>query len=282
MSDGVADPISDDLRIRLEGVSLCYRLAKQRIPSIKEYAIHWMKGALAYEQLWALRDVDLTVRQGETVGIVGRNGAGKSTLLKVISRVLKPSKGQVEVRGAVAPILELGTGFDHELTGLENIYLNALLLGRTRKEIQVKLEEIIDFSGLGDFIRAPIRNYSSGMLARLGFSIATAWLPEILILDEVLAVGDAAFTAKCEEKMRGFHEAGITILVVSHSEKAIRDTCTRCVWLDAGRLRADGETDEVLDLYQHGGHDPSERPAGKLQRKVEPPVPPNPKATTSK
>jgi ABC-type polysaccharide/polyol phosphate transport system ATPase subunit len=263
-------PMSDDVRIHLDEVSLCYRLAKQRIPSIKEYAIHWMKGALAYEKLWALRDVSLTIRQGETVGIVGRNGAGKSTMLKVISRVLKPSKGQVAVNGIVSPILELGTGFDHELTGLENIYLNALLLGRTRKEIQEKLEEIVEFSGLGDFIRSPIRNYSSGMLARLGFSVATAWLPEILILDEVLAVGDAAFTEKCEKKMRTFHDAGITILVVSHSEKVIRDTCTRCVWLDAGLLRADGGTEEVLELYLHGGHDPSERKAGRLQRDAGP------------
>jgi ABC-2 type transport system ATP-binding protein len=252
--------------IRLQEVSLRYRLAKQRIPSIKEFAIHWMRGALTYEDLWALRDVSFEIRQGETVGIVGRNGAGKSTLLKVISRVLKPSRGRVEVRGLIAPILELGTGFDHELTGLENIYLNALLLGRTRREIGEKLEEIVDFSGLGDFIRSPIRNYSSGMLARLGFSIATAWLPEILILDEVLTVGDAAFTEKCEAKMRTFHEAGITILVVSHSDLVIRETCTRCIWLDAGYLRADGETGEVLDLYLHGGHDPSERAAGQLSR----------------
>ena len=250
--------------IRLQDVSLRYRLAKQRIPSIKEFAIHWMRGALVYEDLWALRDVSFEIQEGETVGIVGRNGAGKSTLLKVISRVLRPSKGRIEVRGLISPILELGTGFDHELTGLENIYLNALLLGRTRREIEEKLEEIIDFSGLGDFIRSPIRNYSSGMLARLGFSVATAWLPEILILDEVLAVGDAAFTEKCEAKMRTFHDAGITILVVSHSDKVIRETCSRCIWLDAGRLRADGGTEEVLDLYLHGGHDPSERAAGKL------------------
>jgi ABC-2 type transport system ATP-binding protein len=250
--------------IRLQEVSLRYRLAKQRIPSIKEFAIHWMRGALTYEDLWALRDISFEIRQGETVGIVGRNGAGKSTLLKVISRVLKPSRGRIEVQGLISPILELGTGFDHELTGLENIYLNALLLGRTRREIEEKLEEIIDFSGLGDFIRSPIRNYSSGMLARLGFSVATAWLPEILILDEVLAVGDAAFTEKCEAKMRTFHEAGITILVVSHSDKVVRETCTRCIWLDAGHLRADGGTEEVLDLYLHGGHDPSERAAGQL------------------
>ncbi|HWN42860.1 MAG TPA: ABC transporter ATP-binding protein [Thermoanaerobaculia bacterium] len=252
--------------IRLQEVSLRYRLAKQRIPSIKEFAIHWMRGALTYEDLWALRDVSFEIRQGETVGIVGRNGAGKSTLLKVISRVLKPSRGRIEVQGLIAPILELGTGFDHELTGLENIHLNALLLGRTRREIEEKLEEIVDFSGLGDFIRSPIRNYSSGMLARLGFSIATAWLPEILILDEVLAVGDAAFTEKCEAKMRTFHDAGITILVVSHSDTVIRETCSRCIWLDAGLLRADGETGKVLDLYLHGGHDPSERAAGQLSR----------------
>ena len=260
----MAEPVSSSPRIRLEGVSLSYRLAKQRIPSIKEFAIHWMKGALSYEKLWALRDVELTVRQGETVGIVGRNGAGKSTLLKVISRVLKPSKGRVEVRGTVAPILELGTGFDHELTGLENIYLNALLLGRQRREIQEALEEIIDFSGLGDFIRTPIRNYSSGMLARLGFSIATAWLPDILILDEVLAVGDAAFTEKCEERLRRFHDAGTTVLMVSHNAQAVRENCSRCVWLDAGRLRADGPAAEVLDRYAHAGTEPVEREAGQL------------------
>jgi ABC-2 type transport system ATP-binding protein/lipopolysaccharide transport system ATP-binding protein len=254
----------DDLRIHLDGVSLCYRLAKQRIPSIKEYAIHWMRGSLSYEKLWALREISLTVRQGETIGVVGRNGAGKSTLLKVISRVLKPTAGKAEIRGRLAPILELGTGFDYELTGLENVYLNALLLGRTRREIEPKVEGIIEFSGLGDFIRAPIRNYSSGMQARLGFSIATAWIPEVLILDEVLAVGDSAFTEKCVERIREFHDAGTTVLMVSHNPKAVQDNCDRCIWLDAGRLRADGPTDEVLDLYHHAGTDPSQRPAGQL------------------
>src|SRR4029079_8306625 len=169
--------------VQLQGVSLCYRLAKQRIPSLKEYAIHWMKGALSYEKLWALKDVNFTARRGEVVGIVGRNGAGKSSLLKVISQVLKPTTGRAVIHGRIAPILELGTGFDHELTGFENIYLNALLLGRQRKEIDEKIEAIVDFSGLGDFIRTLIRNYSSGMIARLGFSIATAWLPDVLVLD---------------------------------------------------------------------------------------------------
>lgn len=253
-----------DSVIRLEEISLCYRLAKHRIPSLKEYAIHFVRGALSYEKLWALRDVSLTINRGETLGIVGRNGAGKSSLLKVISRVFKPTTGRIEVTGSLAPILELGTGFDFELTGIENIYLNALLLGHKRRGIDEKLEEIIEFSGLGDFVRSPIRSYSSGMLSRLGFSIATAWVPDILILDEVLAVGDSSFTEKCERRINRFHEAGTTVLLVSHNAAAIRKNCTRCIWLDAGRLRADGQTEEVLDLYRNAGTEPDERAAGQL------------------
>jgi ABC-2 type transport system ATP-binding protein len=255
-----------EINIQLRGVSLCYRLAKQRIPSFKEYAIHFMRGSLSYEQLWALRDIDLTVASGETLGIVGRNGAGKSTLLKVISRVIKPTQGSASIRGRLAPILELGSGFDFELTGLENIYLNALLLGHSKKDIETRVDEIVDFSGLGDFIRVPLRNYSSGMQARLGFAVATAWVPDILILDEVLAVGDATFTAKCVERLRRFHDAGSTVILVSHSPEAILNNCTRCLWLDDGRLRADGESAQVLDLYlrQHGT-EPGEHAAGKLQ-----------------
>jgi ABC-type polysaccharide/polyol phosphate transport system ATPase subunit len=249
--------------VKLHGVSLCYRLAKQRIPSLKEYAIHWMKGALSYEKLWALKEVDFTARRGEIVGIVGRNGAGKSTLLKVISQVLKPTAGKAEIHGRIAPILELGTGFDHELTGMENIYLNALLLGRSRREIDARMEQIVDFSGLGDFVRAPIRNYSTGMLARLGFSIATAWVPDILILDEILSVGDASFTKKCTERMREFHDAGTTVLMVSHNAVAIRESCTRCIWLDAGRVLTEGSPAEVLDHYAHEhGTEPVERQPG--------------------
>jgi ABC-2 type transport system ATP-binding protein len=251
-------------RIELAGVSLCYRLAKQRIGSFKEYAIHFMKGALSYEQLWALRDIDLAIHRGETLGIVGRNGAGKSTLLKVISQVLKPTRGSAKVRGTLSPILELGTGFDRELTGLENIYLNALLLGRSRREVADAIDDIVEFSGLGDFVRAPIRNYSSGMLARLGFSVATAWLPDIMILDEILAVGDASFTQKCEQRLRAFHNAGTTVLMVSHNPEAIRHNCTRCLWLDAGRLLADGPTDEVLARYKGHGTDPDARRAGHI------------------
>jgi ABC-2 type transport system ATP-binding protein len=255
----------EGLSIRLEGVSLCYRLAKQRIPSLKEYAIHFLRGSLAYEQLWALRGIDLSVRRGETVGIIGRNGAGKSTLLKVISRVMKPTEGTARVSGSIAPILELGSGFDYELTGLENIYLNALLLGHSKREIEERVDEIVDFSGLGDFIRSPLRNYSSGMQARLGFSIATAWVPDILILDEVLSVGDATFTKKCENRLRTFHDAGATVLMVSHATLAITKNCTRAIWLDDGEMKADGKAAEVVALYlREHGTDPSEHKGGRL------------------
>ena len=235
--------------IDLRDVSLCYRLAKQRIPSFKEYALHWLKGALSHEQLWALRDVSLQVHPGESVGIVGRNGAGKSTLLKVISGVLKPTSGRADVRGGVAPILELGCGFDPELTGIENIYLNGLLLGRTRREITATLGEIVAFSELRDFIRSPARNYSTGMLARLGFSILTAWTPDILILDEFFAVGDAEFAEKCRERLAGLRAAGTTLLQVSHVADVIHESCDRCVWLEAGQIRADGHPGEVLHQY---------------------------------
>lgn len=235
--------------IELDDVSLCYRLAKQRIPSLKDYAIHWMKGALVYEQLWALQHVSLTLGRGESLGIVGRNGAGKSTLLKVISGVLKPTRGVVAVQGTVAPILELGTGFDHELTGLENIYLNALLLGHTRREVDERVEEIIDFSGLSEFIRSPIRNYSTGMLARLGFAVATAWVPDVLILDEVLSVGDARFLSRCKSRFEDFRAQGTTLLLVSHDLQALRKHCEQALWLEQGKVKAIGPSHRVVEKY---------------------------------
>lgn len=247
----------DILAIRLEGAGVLYRLAKQRIPSFKEYAVHWMRGTLVHEEFWGLRDVSFSVNRGESVGIIGHNGAGKSTLLKVISRVLQPGRGRVIVRGSLMPLLELGTGFDMELTGFENIYLNALLFGRTRAEVDREAASIVDASGLGDFVYAPIRQYSSGMLARLGFAVATAWVPDILILDEVLAVGDAAFRQRCEARLQRFRDAGTTILLVSHDATSIMTNCGRCLWLDKGRLRADGPPDEVLAMY----HDQSARAA---------------------
>jgi homopolymeric O-antigen transport system ATP-binding protein len=235
--------------IELVGTSVCYRLAKQRIASFKDYALHWIRGALVYEPLWALKDVSFTVGRGEGVAIIGRNGAGKSTLLKVISRVLEPTQGSVLVRGRVAPILELGTGFDFELTGQENIYLNALLQGRTAREIAAKYDEIVDFSGLGDFIQSPIRNYSSGMIARLGFSIVTAWVPEVLVLDEFLAVGDAEFGIKCKKRVDDLRDAGAALVLVSHIEEMIERHCRRAIWLEHGAAMDDGPIHRVLERY---------------------------------
>ena len=180
---------------------------------------------------------------------MGRNGAGKSSLLKIISRVLEPTTGSVRFEGRAAPILELGTGFDFELTGRENIFLNGMLLGRTRREIRERLDAIIEFSELGEFIESPIRAYSSGMLSRLGFSIATAWTPDLLILDEVFAAGDAGFTRKCEKTLTGFRDAGVTVLLVSHSAAIVLETCTRALWLEHGRLIADGKPGEVVAAY---------------------------------
>lgn len=235
--------------VQLEGVSLCYRLAKQRVGSIKEYFIHLVRGSLSYHQLWALNDVNVTVGSGEVVGIVGRNGAGKSTLSKVIAGVLEPTRGTCRVRGTISPILELGTGFDWELTGFENVYLNAMLRGHRRREIDGKVEEIIDFSGLREFIHSPVRNYSTGMLARLGFSVATAWPTDVLVLDEVLAVGDVRFLHRCHSRIAALRAGGTTILLVSHNPREIMEHCSRCLWLDEGILKADGDPKGILGHY---------------------------------
>ncbi len=235
--------------IEITDVSLAYRLAKQKPGSLKEYLIHLVRGSLTYHELWALRDINLQVGRGEIVGIVGANGAGKSTLSKVISGVLRPTRGSCVVRGAVSPILELGTGFDYELTGRENIYLHSLLLGRRRREVDAQLAAIIAFSGLGDFIDSPVRNYSTGMMARLGFAVATAWQPDVLVLDEVLAVGDARFTERCHDRLRQFRDAGTTILIVSHNPLEIIQYCTRCLWIDQGWLKADGDPGGILGHY---------------------------------
>jgi ABC-2 type transport system ATP-binding protein len=239
--------------IRLDEVALRYRLAKQRIPSLKEYAIHLVRGALTYQELWALQDVSFSIARGEVVGIVGRNGAGKSTLLKVISGILKPTRGRLAVTDRVTPLLELGTGFDFELTGRENVMLNALLLGRSKREVRERFDSIVEFSELGDFIDVPLRNYSSGMTARLGFAIATAWDPEVLILDEVLVVGDAAFQQKCHRRLREVLASGATVLMVSHVARTLIIECSRCLWLAEGRLVADGPPAEVLAQYDPAG-----------------------------
>jgi ABC-type polysaccharide/polyol phosphate transport system ATPase subunit len=192
----------------------------------------------------------MEVKKGEIFGILGKNGAGKSTLLKVISKVLIPIEGRVWTKGNISPLLQLGAGFHPELSGRENIYLNATLLGHTREEINRKLKDIIEFAAIGDFIEAPLRTYSSGMQARLGFSVASAWRPDILILDEVLSVGDLRFQNKCFERMEKFRDSGATVLMVSHSISRIKEFCKRALWLDQGKIRFSGGAEEVCNLYQ--------------------------------
>ena len=237
--------------IRLESVSVCFRVPLEPIRSFKEYVIWWIQNRQdAFREVWALRDVSLEVGQGEVVGIIGRNGSGKSTLLRVIARVLRPTSGRVWVRGRVAPLLELGGGFHPELTGRENIFLNATLLGHTRREVEARFDWIVDFAELRDFIDAPLRTYSTGMVARLGFAVATAWEPEILLVDEVLAVGDQAFQKKCQARMEAFRACGTTILLVSHNLEMVRKMCQRAIWLEHGQIQAVGSPDEVISFYQ--------------------------------
>jgi lipopolysaccharide transport system ATP-binding protein len=192
------------------------------------------------------------VQAGEVFGVIGRNGAGKSTMLKVVSRVLRPTKGRVRVIGRVAPLLELGAAFHHELTGRENVFLNAALLGRTQRQVEERFQEIVDFADIGGFIDAPLRTYSTGMVARLGFSVATAWEPDILVLDEVLAVGDEAFQAKCHERINSFREDGATVLLVSHNTRVVQEICQRVAWIDQGVIRAIGDPEEIVQMYREG------------------------------
>ncbi len=250
MSNLLPEP-KKDTAIFLSGVSVRYRLPNEKVATLKEYMIRLIQGKVRYNSFMALNDVSLVVKKGETFGILGRNGAGKSTLLKVISRVLMPTQGRVWINGMVSPLLELGAGFHPELTGMENIHVNATLLGHSRKEIKEKIPEILDFAEIGGFIEAPLRTYSSGMVARLGFSVATAWLPDILILDEVLSVGDAAFAQKCTERMRSFRESGATVLLVSHSVDTVRSLCQRALLLEHGNVLEIGPASEVSEKYNH-------------------------------
>jgi ABC-2 type transport system ATP-binding protein len=250
MSNLLPEP-QNDSAIFLNGVSVCYRLPNERVASLKEYLIRVIQGKVRFHTFMALNGVSLVVKKGEIFGILGRNGAGKSTLLKVVSRVLIPTQGRVWVNGMVSPLLELGAGFHPELTGMENIHLNATLLGHNRKEILQKIPEILDFAEIGEFIEAPLRTYSSGMISRLGFSVATAWRPDILILDEVLSVGDAAFARKCTKRMRAFRKSGATVLLVSHSIDTVRKLCQRALLLEHGKVLEIGSASEVSEKYHN-------------------------------
>ena len=236
--------------IHINHVTVRFRLANDRINSLKEYVVQILKQSIKYSEFYALRDVTFDVKQGEVLGIIGRNGAGKSTLLKTISAIIKPMEGNIKVNGNVVPLLELGSGFDFDLTGRENIFLNGALLGYSKQLLTSKYQEIVEFSELGMFIDHPIRNYSSGMLVRLAFSIATIIQPEILIVDEILAVGDENFQRKSKEKMIQLMKGGATVLFVSHNLGQIREICNRVLWLENGQVKAFGETSQVCDLYQ--------------------------------
>ncbi len=252
-SSSSAAPVGEaDAVIRLEKASVAYEIMRERIGTFKEVAVRMLQGKLRrpHEHFWALDAVDLTIRRGESLGVIGPNGAGKSTMLKLVARVLRPTLGRVWVRGRVAPLLELGAGFHPELTGRENVFLNGAVLGFSRRQMQAKLPRIVEFAELQDFIDAPLRTYSTGMSARLGFAIATDVEPDILVIDEILSVGDEAFRRKSEARMRAFRESGCTILFVSHALESVIDICQRAAWIEHGRLRAVGPSAEVVAAYR--------------------------------
>lgn len=228
-----------------------YRIDSNRVNTLKEWAVTKLKRQLHYEMFWALKDVSFDVERGDVVGIIGRNGAGKSTVLKIISGLFKPTEGTVITNGRVVPMLELGSGFDPELTGRENIFLNGAILGYTEQFLNNQYDQILEFSELEEFIDRPIKTYSSGMMMRLAFSVATIVKPEILIVDEILAVGDDAFQKKSHAKMMELMHGGATVLYVSHNLAQVRQLCNKVVWLDRGKVVMQGETEKVCDAYQN-------------------------------
>ena len=236
--------------VEVKNVSILFNLNKEKVDNIKEYFVKFVTRKLMFTEFWALKDISFTVNKGERLGILGFNGAGKSTLLKTVAGVLKPTKGIVSVHGVIAPLLELGAGFDSNYSGKENIFLYGATMGYSRKYIQERYDEIVEFSELKDFIDVPVKNYSSGMKARLGFAIATAVEPEVLILDEVLSVGDAKFRRKSEAKVRSMFDKGVTVLFVSHSTEQVRRLCDKAIILDKGQIIAQGEVNEVCDIYE--------------------------------
>lgn len=239
--------------IRLDSVSMRFNLGIEKDYSFKQAFINFFsfkkKKKKKKDEFWALKDISFKVEKGEVVGLIGSNGAGKSTLLKVVSGVMKPTKGKVEVNGVISPMIELGAGFDSELTARENIFLNGAVLGYSKSFIEEKFDEIVKFSELKDFLDVPIKNFSSGMTAKLAFSISTVVNPEVLIVDEILSVGDIKFQEKSKNKMLEMIKGGTTVLYVSHSIEAIKDLCTKVIWIEHGQMRMIGDTEEVCDAY---------------------------------
>ena len=238
--------------IDIKNVSMRFNLGIEKNFSIKQAFVNFFsfKKKKKKEEFWALKDVSFHVNKGEVIGLIGSNGAGKSTLLKVVSGVMKPTKGEVIINGVISPMIELGAGFDAELTARENIYLNGAILGYSKKFLDEKFEEIVEFSELRDFLEVPVKNFSSGMTAKLAFSIATIVNPEILIVDEILSVGDIRFQEKSKKKMMSMIKGGTTVLYVSHSLKSIKEICTKVIWIEHGEIQMIGDTNKVCNAYQ--------------------------------
>ncbi len=240
---------SKEVLIEIQDASVRFNIASERIDNLKEYFIKLVKKELMFQEFLALKNICFQVRKGESWGIIGTNGSGKSTLLKLICGILKPFQGEVSVQGVIAPLIELGAGFDGDLTARENIFLNGAVLGYSKKYMQKHFEEIVEFAELKDFLDMPIKNYSSGMSARLGFSIATIVKPDILIVDEVLSVGDYAFQQKCEKRMKEMLKAGTTLLYVSHAIESVENLCKNVIWLEKGRIKQSGTAEKVCQGY---------------------------------
>ena len=254
--------------IRVKNASVRFNMAAEKVDNLKEYFVKLVKRELHFKEFYALKDINITIHQGESWALVGENGAGKSTLLKLICGILRPYKGNVWVKGNIAPMIELGAGFDGNLTAKENIYINAAVLGFKRKFIREQYEKIVDFAELWDFMDLPIKNYSSGMRARLGFAVATVVKPDILIIDEVLSVGDAAFQAKCRARIKELMAQGTTLLFVSHAKAPVMDLCEHAIWLDHGEIKKIGATRHVYWAYeQHLNQKRKERLALERQKK---------------
>lgn len=236
--------------VDVQNVSIKFNLSSEKIDSMKEYIVKRLQGKISYSEFWALQDVSFTMNKGETIALIGLNGCGKSTLLKTIAGVLKPTKGNVTVYGNIAPMIELGAGFDYDLTAEENVYLNGAILGYTHAEMENHYEDIVEFSELRDFMHVPIKNFSSGMLARLAFAIATISTPDLLIVDEVLSVGDFRFQEKCERRIQKMMESGTSLLFVSHSIEQVQKLCKRAIWIEKGHVVKDGPSEIVCPEYK--------------------------------
>lgn len=241
--------MKEDIIIDVEHVSICFNLSSEKFDSFKEYFIKSLKKQVSYDEFWALKDVSFHVKRGESLGLIGLNGSGKSTMLKTIAGVLKPTKGSVHVNGSIAPLIELGAGFDMDLTARENVFLNGALLGYKHSEMEEQYESIVEFSELREFMDVPVKNFSSGMVSRLAFAIATIGVPDVLIVDEVLSVGDYRFQQKCEERIQHMRDKGTTILFVSHSLQQVQKICNKIVWLEKGNLKMFGDAEEICKKY---------------------------------